>query len=432
MTRRARAARGWSVLALVAAGCKAGAASEASGATGTGAATGTSAESTDSETGAEPERLALEFVEIPWSGEALHEITDMRFFPGSSELLLLSKPGIFHHFEIIGDEAVELGAVDLAGTYPDNDCGLLSIAFDPSFAENSLFYVSDCVDQFSSGVYRYVWDPDDYAAVVASRTQIIVEGDPEAIWPWHNVGSIGFFSDETMWIGFGDKTVDANGQDRSTNLGAMLRIVPDRDPSGPGGYEGAPGNPFPGSPDIWAYGLRVPFRAGVDDRDRIVVADVGSTEWEEIDLIDGPGLNFGWDLAEGPCAADCAGLVDPIVGFPHAVNAYALDDPEVVPNARWVGWVSPFYAPAPELDRYSGLLTGRVLFGDMCSGWVRALGVDEDGAVDYDQHAGHLRHAAAWAVGGDGYVYAVASGGCANSEFDAEPAVMVRAVQVPG
>jgi aldose sugar dehydrogenase len=377
----------------------------------------------------DPEVLSVELLEIPWPGEAPREITDMRFLPGSNEVLLLSKPGIVHHYELEGDELVERGAFALDDTFSNNDCGLLSIAFDPDFEENGLLYVGACVDHDTSAVYRLMWDPNDYEAVVASRVPIIVEGDDGAEWPWHNVGSIGFFSDGSMWIGFGDKTVTANGQDKSNNLAAMLRILPDRDPVGAGGYEPAEGNPFSENPDMWAYGLRVPFRTAVDDRDRLIVAEVGAVGWEEINLIDGPGLNFGWPLSEGPCTRDCPGLTDPVISWSHISNEYAADDPAAIPTSRSVVWVGPFYDPPPGLDRYSGLMTGRLLFGDMCVGWVRALGLDASGAVVYDQHAGHLEHAAAWSLGPDGFVYAVASGSCVNVEFDAKASTMYRVVQ---
>ena len=205
-------------------------------------------------------------------------------------------------------------------------------------------------------------------------------------------------------------------------------IFPYPKPGGPGGYTPAPDNPFPQNPDVYAYGLRAPFRGAQDHLGRLIISDVGAVDWEELNLVDGPGLNFGWDVAEGPCEADCEGLTDPVISWPHAVNDYTIDDPDAVPVARWVAWVSPFYDPAPELDRYGGLLTRRMFFGDMCRGWMRTLGIDDDGAVDYDQPAGHLEHAAAWEVGPDGYVYAVASGGCVNVEFDDFPAQLLRVV----
>jgi glucose/arabinose dehydrogenase len=388
---------------------------------GTAAATG--------ETQPDPEVLSVEFVEIAWPAEAPREITEMRFLPGSNELLLLSKPGVVHHYALEGDALVGRGSFSLDDIFSNNDCGLLSIAFDPDFENNRLFYVGACVDHDHSAVYRLEWNPSDYGAVVASRVPIIVEGDTDAEWPWHNVGSIGFFSDESMWVGFGDKTVTANGQDKSNNLAAMLRILPDRDPRGQGGYQPAEGNPFSENPDLWAYGLRVPFRTAIDDRDRLIVAEVGAVSWEEVNLIDGPGLNFGWPVAEGPCQRDCAGLTEPAISWSHTVNDYAADDPLAVPTSRRVAWVSPFYDPPAGLDRYAGLMTGRVLFGDMCVGWVRGLEFDARGSVVYDAHAGHLENAAAWSLGPDGYVYAVASGGCVNVEFGAAPATMYRVVQ---
>ena len=438
-------ARTWASALLVLSACKGGEAGEGSTTSTTSTSTtgtSTGAEATtgvDGSTGADsttgelmPEILSVEFQPIPWSGLSPFEVTEMHFLPGTNEFLMVSKPGRIDHYELVGDEAVEFGWFLLGDTFSNNDCGLLSIVLDPDFESNSVFYVGACVDHDYSAVYRLVWDPSDYDAVIASRTLIIVEGDTDAEWPWHNVGSIGFFPDQSMWVGYGDKTVNANGQDLGTNLGTMLRILPDREPMGPGGYEPAPDNPFPASPDIWAYGLRVPFRTTMDHLDRLVVADVGAVDWEELNLIDGPGLNFGWDQAEGPCEAGCDGLTDPIISWPHATNEYVVEDPEAIPTNRWVAWVGPYYDPPAELDRYGGLMTRRMLFGDMCAGWVRTLGIDDAGEVDYDYHAGHMENAVAWVVGPDGYVYTVASGGCVNVDFADQPAEMFRVIPAEG
>jgi hypothetical protein len=356
----------------------------------TATTTTTSASSSGDLTTGEPrDLLSIDFVEIPLELPR-SEITELRFFPDSNEFLMLAKPSFVYHYELVGDEAIELGFFTLSDAFFQNDCGLLSLAFDPDFANNSLFYVAACQDKDNSAVHRLVWQPGDYDAVVDSSTLVISEGDTSE-YGWHNVGSIGFFPDASMWIGFGDKTHDEHGQDLGVNLGAMLRIVPDRD--GAGGYEPSPRNPFPDHPDIWAYGFRVPFRATID-----------------------------------PCEQNCEGLVDPIVAWPHEIHGYVVDDPEAAPTTRWVPWVGPFYDPPPDLDRYDGRLGKRVLFGDMCAGWVRALEIDAEGNVTYDEHAGHLENAAAWTVGPDGFVYAVAGAACVNAEFGDARSRMYRAV----
>ena len=377
-----------------------------------------------STTGAPVDRLELAFEEIPLELPR-SEITDLRFFPGSAEFLLLGKPGFVYHYELVGDEAIELGFFTLGHAYILNDCGLLSLAFDPDFADNGLFFVASCLDKDTSGVHRLVWQDGDYEAVADSAALVISEGDT-AEYGWHNIGSIGFFPDGSMWIGYGDKTHDEHGQNLSTNLGKMLRIVPDRD--GPGGYQPSPRNPFPESPDVWAYGLRVPFRTAIDDRERLIVADVGALDWEELDLVAQPGQNFGWARVEGPCTQDCDGLVDPLVSWPHTTHRYLVEDPDALPTTRWVPWVGPFYDPPADLDRYDGRLSKRLLFGDMCSGWVRALEIDADGEIAYDEHAGHLENATAWTIAPDGFLYAVAGAACVNAEFGDERSRMYRAI----
>ena len=93
-----------------------------------------------------------------------------------------------------------------------------------------------------------------------------------------------------------------NGQDPATLLGSILRIdVRDAHPGEP--YRVPEDNPFVGDPDarpeVWAYGLRNPWRFSFDRATgRLWAADVGQNAWEEIDII-APGLNYGWNIMEG-------------------------------------------------------------------------------------------------------------------------------------
>jgi hypothetical protein len=287
---------------------------------------------------------------------------------------------------------------------------------------NRLLYVGYCKSRYDSAIARFELGADfDYDAVVPTMAEVIEVGHPEAANPWHNVGSIGFDPAGNLWAVFGDKTVPSSAADLSSNLGAIVRIVPDRSPGG-SGYTPARDNPFYGDPerswDIWAWGLRSPWKALLDDQGRFFVADVGSDHHEEVSVVASAGVDLGWPAHEGPCDADdCSAYVDPVATWPHAPHPYIEDDPRVeAANAR-VGWVGAAYEDHGN-DPYDGLLTGRVLFGDSCLGYVRALEVDAAGDVVFDAYLGHLVAPTSWAQGPDGYLYVVTYGGCGSGSID--------------
>lgn len=124
----------------------------------------------------------------------------------------------------------------------------------------------------------------------------------------HNGGNIAFGPDGYLYIGMGDGGTGGdrhdNAQDLDSLLGKMLRIDPD--PSGSAAYSSPKDNPFvgrAGADEIWAYGLRNPWRFSFDhDTDALWIGDVGQNAWEEIDFApaggDG-GDNYGWDRMEG-------------------------------------------------------------------------------------------------------------------------------------
>ncbi|HET6583053.1 MAG TPA: PQQ-dependent sugar dehydrogenase, partial [Nannocystaceae bacterium] len=312
------------------------------------------------------------------------------------------------------------GTFAVPGVYSTLDCGLISIAIDPEFATNRFVYAGICVSQTESTIVRLELTADDYAAIPGSAVEIMRVGEPLADRPWHNVGAIGFDDTGAMWALFGDKRVAANGQDLDDDLGALVRIVPSHGPEG--GHEPAPDNPFLATdgvdPDVYAYGLRSPWRGALDAAGRLWIGDVGANDVEEIDVVAMAGENFGWADHEGPCADGCDGLSDPIVSWPHdEVTQYMRDDPDVINTNGAVSWVGLEHRPGSD-DPYGGELAGKMLFGDFCLGYVRALAIDETGAIVSDTHLGHLHHASAWDQGPDGFVYATTFGSCETPNLD--------------
>jgi len=374
-------------------------------------------------------------VPLAVDGDPLEAITELDVIPGTdNEVLVANKTHTVAHYRITGDQLTLLGTFVVPGVNEASDCGLLSTAFDPDFANNHLVYFAFCESPMYSRITRSIFDPAAaYASIATTQTLVIRVGSDVAPKAWHNVGSIGFDPTGNLWALFGDKVIPARAQDPSEPLGSVIRIVPRRtDPAG--GFDPAPGNPFLGTPNhdpsIVAYGIRSPWRGTLDDHGRLWLGDVGDSSFEEIDVSRLRGENFGSGVVEGPCDAAtiaCAGLTDPIASWDRSLeHRYAREDPDAVQTQRRIVWVGANYPRATPIDRYSGLMFDRILVGDMAGGWVRALGLDANDQLVYDRHVGHLEAVSSWAVGTDGYLYAATYGSALA--FPYLPGTIYRAI----
>ena len=201
--------------------------------------------------------------------------------------------------------------LDIAGTISTGgERGLLGFVLAPDFATSGSFYVYVTNPAGNIELRRYqtmsgnrdIGDP-------ASGNVILAKAQPFAN---HNGGWIDFGADGFLYIASGDGggggDPQNNGQNTNVLLGKLLRIdvASDAFPNDPNrDYAIPPGNPFAssgGSPEIWAYGLRNPFRNSFDRvTGNLYLGDVGQNAIEEIDLIPSGqgGLNFGWSRLEG-------------------------------------------------------------------------------------------------------------------------------------
>jgi glucose/arabinose dehydrogenase len=216
----------------------------------------------------------------------------------------------------------------------DGERGLLGMAFDPNFATNGRFYVNysapagtDVGDQI---IARYEANGDPMTATTASPTELrVLQIDrPSATTSNHNGGWIGFSPNnpDNLYVAVGDgggsNDTFNTAQTLTSMHGKMLRIDVNN-PSGGRNYGIPAGNPFAaggGAPEIWAVGLRNPWR---DSFDRATgdlwMADVGQGAREEIDFQPAGatgGLNYGWAFREG----DIAGPKAPPMPTPAAVE----------------------------------------------------------------------------------------------------------------
>jgi glucose/arabinose dehydrogenase len=224
----------------------------------------------------------------------------------------------------------------VAATPGFGELGLLGLAFHPKYETNGQFFVYYTAGGSGSRVSRVsrfrVSALDPNAADPGSESVILEFSQP---FDNHNAGQIAFGADDYLYIATGDGGSGGdpqdNAQDRTNLLGKILRI--DVDSGTP--YAIPLDNPFEGNTDgyreeIYAYGLRNPWRFSFDPpTGRLWVGDVGQLTWEEIDVVES-GMNYGWDCREGAHdysgppggpSADCAtatGLVDPVWEYGRA------------------------------------------------------------------------------------------------------------------
>jgi glucose/arabinose dehydrogenase len=248
-----------------------------------------------------------------------------------------------------------------------NEQGLLGLVFHPDFAENGRLFVhytgaggeTVLAELAASGG---VADPDS--------EQVLLRIDQPA--GNHNGGQLAFGHDGLLYLALGDGGGGGdqfgNGQNPFTLLGTILRL----NVSQPGEYAIPDDNPFAdgaeGAPEIWAWGLRNPWRFSFDgETGDLFIADVGQSAWEEINrqpADSAGGENYGWPVLEGSHCfreADCDR--DPYVG---PIAEYAND----AVNCSVTGGYVHRGPGHPALN-------GSYLFGDYCSGFVFLMTPDE-------------------------------------------------------
>jgi glucose/arabinose dehydrogenase len=219
-----------------------------------------------------------------------------------------------------------------ADTGGGNEEGLLSVAFHPSYSTNGFFFVYYTDVNSNNVLARYTASPPSSNSVNTSTGQIILTvqhpGDTS-----HNGGQLQFGPDGFLYISTGDGggagDPPNNAQNLTKLLGKILRINPTTETSA--SYTIPAGNPFAdgasgNADEIWAYGLRNPFRFSFDRATGdMFIGDVGQGALEEIDYQPAgvAGLNYGWRVMEGtncfipnPCSTQ--GLTLPILEYPNA------------------------------------------------------------------------------------------------------------------
>ncbi len=225
-------------------------------------------------------------------------------------------------------------AIDLAAARPGSSA-LYGLAFHPKFEANRqvfLCYVARNDDPDGTRVSRFVAKADDPLRIDPASEEVLLTFRSGG----HNAGCLVFGIDNYLYISTGDSAAPTppdpykTGQDIGDLLSSILRIDVDRRDPGRA-YRVPPDNPFVATrgarPEVWAYGLRNPWRMAFDrERGDLWVGDVGWELWELIHLVRA-GDNCGWSLVEGPqpVRADVARgptpIVPPVVAHPHSEAA---------------------------------------------------------------------------------------------------------------
>jgi len=300
--------------------------------------------------------------------------------PGDTQRLFvverLGKVRVLHH-----DTTQARPFLDLSGQVQTGyvEQGLLSIAFDPQYATTRHFFVYFNNLNGDIRIVRYTVSSDPDSADEATADTVLKVPHPGQTN--HNGGQLQFGPDGMLWAGTGDGggsgDPGGNAQNKHALLGKLLRL----DVSGASGYTIPADNPFKtdttGAPQVWAYGLRNPWRFSFDRQTGdLYIADVGQNRYEEVDVSTtavgrGRGDNFGWNIMEGthcyptdPCSPIG---VQPVVEYPHLNAACSITGGYVYRGSA-----------LPEL-------TGDYFYADYCDGSVHSIKYPNVNVGDWTQ-----------------------------------------------
>jgi glucose/arabinose dehydrogenase len=314
---------------------------------------------------------------------------DFRILPGEEgeepSILIAEKNGaikLYHDGHI--------GTIATLPVTTANERGIGGIELDPDFTTNRYIYVSYTTQE--SGIdynrlSRFTLSEDLHSLEPGSERNIVRMTEPG---PIHHGGEIRFGPDRMLYWSTGDNSYSPNAQDLGSLHGKVMRFDPDT-------LQAAADNPFVGvagaRPEIYAYGLRNPFRFSFAPDGTLFVADVGSRAWEELNVVTA-GANYGWPAQEGPCGS-CA-YVNPVWAYEHTAP----------PESAGAITAVLYYTGDALGEQYQN----KVFVTDYALGWIKVLDIATDGAggasfigeETFDAEAGTT---VALAQGQNGYLY---------------------------
>ncbi len=343
----------------------------ASGDSGEGATDGNGGGDTGDDPSAPLQGLAVEVI-----ATGLHQPTVVTAPAGDLRLFVVERQGVIRVVDEAG-RLLEDAFLDLRDRVGANgiEQGLLGLAFHPEYSSNGRFFVyyTDAGGRRQLSEFALSDDPnrgDGDSEIVL----IELEQPPDSTDIRHYAGALTFGPEGHLYVSLGDGADARNqGQNPDTMFGTIVRL--DVDAGDP--YAIPADNPFVdggGAAEVWAYGLRNPWRFAIDAQERLMyIADVGQQRWEEVNVVgldEGAGSNFGWFTTEGahcfsPSECDMTGLVLPVLEYNHDEGCSITG-----------GYVYRGEA-IPELD-------GHYFYADWCGLWVRSFRY-ENGTVTEEQ-----------------------------------------------
>jgi glucose/arabinose dehydrogenase len=286
---------------------------------------------------------------------------------GDSRLFIVQQTGrilIYDGTLVLPAPFLDVSSLISPGISGESERGLLGLAFDPHYASNRFFFIYYTDRSGNITLRRYsrqaasadLADPNSFATVLTID---------HSQFSNHNGGQLQFGPDGYLYLGPGDGGSAGDpfnhAQDRSQLLGKLLRIDVSSLP-----YRIPPSNPFvntPGArPEIWAYGLRNPWRFTFDrTTGDLFIADVGQDLWEEVDFQPATsigGENYGWRRMEGThCFNPSTNCQDPSFTMPILEYGHVNRQCSITGGYRYHG------------AKYPGM-HDIYFYGDYCSGTI--------------------------------------------------------------
>jgi glucose/arabinose dehydrogenase len=249
--------------------------------------------------------------------------------------------------------------------------GLLGLAFHPDYKQNGQFFIDYTDQNGNTVVARYTVSADNPdQADPNTATQLLYVQQPFAN---HNGGQLAFGPDGYLYVAFGDGGSGGDPQGNGQNLGTLLGKILRLDVNTGDGYSIPPTNPFVNNgaarPEIWAWGLRNPWRFSFDRQTGdLYIADVGQNSWEEVDFQPASskgGENYGWNAYEATHVYSgqqpASDVVMPILEYDHSNGRCSVTGGYVYRGEQ-----------IPDLQGY-------YLYGDWCAGTLWAAHRDNAG-----------------------------------------------------
>jgi glucose/arabinose dehydrogenase len=297
---------------------------------------------------------------------------------GDDRLFILERGGliwIFSEGHLSTDPFLDVS--DKVSTQ-GSEQGLLGLAFHPDYGRNGTFFVNYTNRDGDTVVSSFQVSSSPNRADPQSEMVLLTIAQP---YRNHNGGDLAFGPDGFLYIATGDGgsggDPQGNAQNLTTLLGKILRI--DVDEGNP--YATPVDNIKNGLPEIWAYGLRNPWRIHFDYlTGDLYIADVGQNQWEEVNFQPSEaqaGWNFGWDIREGTHPfepGDAVNLIDPVAEYSHQFGI-SVTGGVVVRDPRLPDWQGVYLYG----DFGSGIIWGLLQLPD--GGWENAQLWDTEAGI---------------------------------------------------